>query len=180
MWRGKDPDAGKDWRQQEKGATEDERVGWHHRLDGHACILSHFSHVQLFATPWTAGHWASLSFTISESCPLSRWCHPTKLFVLCRPLFLLPSVFPSIRVFSSESVLRIRWTEYWSFSFSISPSSENSRLISFRIDWFELPAIEGTLKNLLQYHSSKASILPCSDLFMVPLSHLYWKNHSFD
>ena len=116
----------------------------------------------------------------SESCPLGWWCHPTISFVLCHPLFLLPSVFPSIRVFSSESVLCIRWPEYWSFSFSISPSSENSGLISFRIDWFELPAIEGTFKSLLQYHSSKASVLSCSDFFMVQFSHPYWKNHSFD
>ena len=101
--------------------------------------------------------------------------------ILCHPLLLLPSVFPRIRVFSNESALHIRWPEYWSFSFSISPSSEYSRLISFRVDWFDL-AVQGTLKSLLQHHSSKASILRHSAFFMVQLSYVYdyWKNHSFD
>ena len=93
--------------------------------------------------------------------------------ILCYPLLLLPSIFPSIRVFSNESAFRIRWPKYWSFSFSISPSNEYSGLISFRIDWFDLLAVQGTLKSLLQHHSSKASILQCSALFMVQLSHPY-------
>ena len=102
----------------------------------------------------------------SNSCPLSWWCHPT---TSC-PLLLLPSIFPSIRVFSNESVLHIRWPKYWSFSFSISPSNEYSGLISFKIDWLELLAVQETLKSLLQHHSSKASILQCSAFFVV---HLY-------
>ena len=106
----------------------------------------------------------------SNSCPLSQWCHPTISF-LCRPLLLLPSIFR--RVFSSESALRIRWPRYWSFRFSISPSSEYSGLIFFRIDWFDLLAVRETLKSLLQHHSSKASILRHSAFFMVQLSHPY-------
>ena len=105
----------------------------------------------------------------SSSCPLSQWCHPT----ICHLVLLLPSVFPSIRVFSNKSALRMRWPKYWSFSFSISPSNEYSELISFRIDWFDLLAVQGTLKSLLQHHSSKASILWRSAFFMVQLSHLY-------
>ena len=105
----------------------------------------------------------------SNSGPSSQWCH----LILYRPLFLLPSIFASIRVFSNESVLCIRWPKYWSFNFCISPSSEYSRLISFRIDWFDLLAVQGTLKNLLQHHSLKASILWCSAFFMVRLSHPY-------
>ena len=96
---------------------------------------------------------------------------PSNHLILCLPLLLLPSIFPSIRVFSNESVLRIRWPMYWSFSFSISPSNEYSRLISFRIDWFDLLAVQGTLKSLLQHHSSKASNLRCSAFFMIQLSH---------
>ena len=98
---------------------------------------------------------------------------PSNLRILCQPLLLLPSVFPSIRVFSSECALRIRWPKYWSFSFSTNPSSEYSGLISFSIDWFDLFAVQGTLKSLLQHHSSKASILRCSAFFMVQLSYLY-------
>ena len=117
----------------------------------------------------------------SNSCPLSQWCHPT---ILCHPFILLPSIFPSIRVFSNESVLCIRWPKYWSLSFSISPSNEYSGLISFRMDELDLPAVQGTLKSLLQHHSSKASILRSSAFFMVQLSHPYmttgWKNHSVD
>ena len=104
----------------------------------------------------------------SNSCPSSQWCHPT--ISSCHPLLLLPSMFPSVRVFSSESALHIRWPKYWSFCFSISPSSEYSGLISFRIDWFNL-AVQGTLKSLLQHHSSKASFFHCSAFFMVQLSH---------
>ena len=108
----------------------------------------------------------------SNSCPLSWWC-PSNHLILWHPLFLLPSIFPSIRVFSNESVLCIRWPKYWSFSFSISPSSEYSGLISFRIDWLDLLAVQGTLKSLLQYHSSKASVLQCSASFIVQLSPPY-------
>ena len=121
--------------------------------------------VQLFAMPWTAARQASLSFTIAQS--LFKFMSigslmPSNHFILCRPLLLLPSIFPSIRVFSNESALRIRWPKYWSFSFSISPFNEYSGLISFRMDWLHLLAVQGTLKSLLQHHSSKASILQCS------------------
>ena len=98
---------------------------------------------------------------------------PSNHLILCRPLLLLPSIFPSIRVFSNESALHIRWPKFWSFSFNISPSNENSGLISFRMDWLDLPAIQGTLKSLLQHHSSKASILQCSAFFIVQLSYPY-------
>ena len=98
---------------------------------------------------------------------------PSNHLILCHPLLFLPSIFPSIKVFSNESALCIRWPKYWSFSFSISPSNEYSGLIFFRIDWFDLFAVQGTLRSLLQQHSSKASILPCSAFFMVQLSHLY-------
>ena len=98
---------------------------------------------------------------------------PSNHLTLCRPLLLLPSIFPSIKVFSNESALRIRWPKYWNFSFSISPSNEYSGLISFRIDWFHLLVVQGTLKSLLQHHSSKASILWCSAVFIDQLSHLY-------
>ena len=128
-----------------------------------------------FVTPKTAACQASLSFTISGSLlklisiePVM----PSNHLILCHPLLLLPSVFPSIRVFSNELALRIRWPKYWSFSFSISPSNEYSGLISFRMDWLDLLAVQGTLQSLLQHHSSKASILQCSALFMVQLSHL--------
>ena len=106
----------------------------------------------------------------SDSCPSSQWCHPTHPLP---SLLLPPPIFPSIKVFSNESVLRIRWTNYWSFSFSISPSNEYSGLISFRMDWLDLLAVQGTLKRLLQHHSSKASILQCSAFFIVQLSHPY-------
>ena len=107
----------------------------------------------------------------SNSCPLSWWCHPT--IILCQPLLLPPSVFPSIRVFANESVLCIRWLTYWSFSFRLSPSNEYSGLISFRMDWLDILGIQGILKSLFQYHSSKASILQCSAFFIVQLSHPY-------
>ena len=133
-------------------------------------------HVKLFVTPWSAAHQASLSITNSWS--LLKFMSiksvmPSNHLILCHPLLLLPSIFPSIRVFSSESVLHIRWPKYWSFSFNISPSNEYSGLISFRIDWFDLYAAQGTLKSLLQHHSSKASILWCSAFFVVQLSHPY-------
>ena len=107
------------------------------------------------------------SGTYSNSCPLDRWCP------LCCPLLLLPSIYPSIRDFFNDSALHIRWPQYWSFSLSVSPSNEYSELISFRIDWLDLLAVQGTLKSLLQHHSSKASILRCSAFFMVQLSHLH-------
>ena len=120
------------------------------------------SRVQLFETPWTAAHQASLSFTISLNLlklMSTESVAPSNHLILCCPLLLLPSIFPSIRVFSKESVLRIRWPKYWSFSFSMSPSNVYSGLISFRNDWFDLLAAQGTLKSLLKHHSSKASIL---------------------
>ena len=119
------------------------------------------SRVRLFATPWTAACQASLSITNSRSSPKPMSIEsvmPSNHLILCRHLFLLPSIFPSIRVFSNESALCIRWPKYWSFSFNISPSNENPGLISFRMDWLDLPAVQGTLKSLLQHHSSKASI----------------------
>ena len=130
----------------------------------------------LFATPWTAPHQASLSITNSQS--LLKLMSiglvmPSNHLILCRPLLLLPSVFPSIRVFPNESALLIRWPNYWSFSFSISPSNEYSGLISFRIDWLDLLAVQCILKSLLQHHNSKGSILWCSAFFMVQLSHPY-------
>ena len=108
-----------------------------------------------------------------NSCPLSQWCHPTNHLILCRPLLLLPSIFPNIRVFSNESAHCIRWPKYWGFSFNISPSNEHPGLISFRMDWLYLPAVQGTLKSLLQHHSSKASILWGSAFFTVQLSYPY-------
>ena len=134
------------------------------------------SHVQLFVTPWKAACQASLSITNSWSflkLMSIKSVMPSNLLILCHPLIHLPSIFPSIRVFSNESVLCIRWPKYWSFSFSISHSNGYSGLISFRIDWFYLLAVQGTLKSLLQYHISKASILQCSAFFMVQLSHPY-------
>ena len=115
-----------------------------------------------------------MSITNSRSLPklMSESVMPSSHFILCHPLLLLPSIFPSIRVFSNESALRIRWPEYWSFSFNISPSSEHSGLISFRVDWLDLLAFQGTLKSLLQHHSSKTSTLQCSAFFIVQLSHL--------
>ena len=130
--------------------------------------------VQLFATPRTAPRQASLSITNSRSLLTLMSIElvmPSNHIILCRPLLLLPSIFPSIRVLSSESVLHVRWPKYWSFS--INPANEYSGLISFRIDWFDLLAVQGTLKSLLQHHSSKASILWCSAFFMVQLSHSY-------
>ena len=132
--------------------------------------------VQLFLTPWTAAREASLSITNSRSLPKLMSIEsvmPSNHLTLCRPLLLPPSIFPSIRVFSKESTFRIRWSKYWSFSFNISPSNEHSGLISFRMDWLDLLAVQGTLKSLLQHHSSKASILQRSAFFIVQLSHLY-------
>ena len=125
--------------------------------------------VQLFATPWTVACQASLSFAVSWS--LTQWTMPSNHLILCHPLLLLPSIFPSIRVFSDESALRITWPKY--LNFSISHSNEYSGLISFRIDWFDLLAVQGTLKSLFQHHSSKASILWLSAFFMIQLSHSF-------
>ena len=132
--------------------------------------------VWLFVTPWTATHQASLSITDSQS--LSKLTSielvmPSNHLIFCCPLLLLPSNFPSIRVFSNESDLCIRWPKYWSISFNISPSNEYLELISFRMDWLDILAVQGTLKGLLQHHSSKASILQCSAFFTVQLSHSY-------
>ena len=134
------------------------------------------SRVQLFATPWTAAHQASLSISNSRSPPKPvsiKSVMPSNHLILCRPLLLLPSVFPGIRVFSSESVLHVRWPKDQSFSFSISPSNEYSGLISFRIAWFDLLAVQGTLKSFLQNHSLKASILRHSAFLIVQFSHSY-------
>ena len=134
------------------------------------------SRVQLFATPWTAARQASLSITNSRSPPKPmpiEWVMPSNHLNLCRPLLLLPSIFPSIRVFSNESAVCIRWPKYWSFSFKISPTNEHPGLISFRMDWLDLLAVQGTLKSLLQHHSSKVSILLCSAFFIVQLTHPY-------
>ena len=134
------------------------------------------SHVQLSATPWIAACQALLSITSSQ-CLLKfmsiESVMPSNPLVLCRHLLLLPSIFPSIRVFSKESALHIRWPKYWSFSFSISPSIDYSGLISFRIDWFDLLAVQGTLKSLLQHHNPKASIVWRSAFFMIQLLHPY-------
>ena len=134
------------------------------------------SRVRLFETPWTTACQASMSITNSQSSLKLMSIEsvmPSSHLILCRPLLLLPPIPLSIRVFLNESVLHIRWPKYWSFSFNISPSSEHPGLISFRMDWFDLLAVQGTLKSLLQHHSSKASILRCSAFFIVQLSHPY-------
>ena len=144
------------------------------------------SSVQLFATPWTAAHHTSLSITNSWS--LLKLMSigsvmPSNHLILCHPLLLLPSTFPSIRVFSNESPLCIRWPKFWSFGFSINLCKEYSELISFRMDWLDLLAVQRTLRSLLQHHSSKASILKCSAFFIVQPSNPYMttgKNHSLD
>ena len=138
-------------------------------------VLS-LSCVWLSATLWTAAHQASLSITNSQrllKLMSVESVMPSNHLILCRPLLLLPSIFPSIRVFSNESVLRIRWPKYWSFSFSISPLNEYSGLISFRIHWFDFFEVQRTLKCLFQHQSSNASVLKCSAFFMVQLSHPY-------
>ena len=138
--------------------------------------IQSLSCVRLFATPWTVARQPSLSFTISWSLLkliFIKLVMPSNHLILCHPLLLLPSIFPRIRVFSSESALRIWWPRYWSFSFGISPSNEYSELISLRMDWLNLLEVQGSLKSLLQHHSSKASILQCSAFFIVQLSHAY-------
>ena len=149
-------------------------------------VIQFPSHVQLFETLWTAAHQASLSLTISRSLPKFMSIElvvPSNHLILCGPLLFLPSIFPSIRVFSNETALHITWLKYWSLSFSINPSNEYSGLISPRIDWFDLLAVQGTLNSLLQNHSLKASIVWHSAFFMVQTLtsiHDYWKKHSFD
>ena len=138
-------------------------------------VSQSLSCIQVFATPWTAAYQASLPFSVSWSLlkPISvELMMPSNHLILCRPLLLLPPILPSMRVFFSESALHIRWPKYWSFSFSISPSDEHPGLISFRMGWLDLLAVQGTLKSLLQHHSSKASILH-SAFFRVQLSHPY-------
>ena len=157
--------------------------------DHHVClciplfVVQSLSCVQLFATPWTATCQASLSFTISQSLlklMSIKSVMPSNHLILCHPLLLLPSILPSLGVFSNELALCIRWLKYWSFSFSISPSNEYSGLISFRTDWFDLLAVQGTLKSIPLHHSSKALIFWHSACFIVQCSHLhdYWKNHN--
>ena len=144
------------------------------------------SHVQLFATPWIAACQASLSTSNSRSSlklTSIESVMPSSHLILCHPLLLLPPIPPSIRVFSDESTLHMRWPKYWSFSFNITPSNEHPGLISFRMDWLDLLAVQGTLKSLLQHHSSKTSILQRSAFFTVQLSHPlhdHRKNHSLD
>ena len=142
----------------------------------HYSVQFRHSVVSYSATPWSAAHQASLSIASSQS--LLRLMSiesvmPSNHLILCHPILFLPSIFPSITVFSSESILRKRWPKYWRFSFSISPSNEHSGLMSFRMDWLNLLAVQGTLKSLLQHHSSKASIPRCSAFFIVQLSHPY-------
>ena len=141
------------------------------------------SHVRLFATPWIAAHQASLSITNSQSPPKPMSIEsmiPSNHLILCCPLLLLPSIFPSIRAFSNESALRIRWPKYWSFSLSISPSNEHSGLISFRMDWLGLLAVQGSLKSLLQFKSINSSVLSFLYGPTLTSTHDYWKKHSFD
>ena len=152
----------------------------HSRFSSVIYFIHQFIHqlscVRLFATPWTAVHRASLSITSSQrllKLMSIESVMPSNHLIFYRPLLLLPSIIPSIRVFSNESVLRIRWPKYWSFSFSVSSSNEYLGLICFRMDWLDLLAVQGTLKSLLPHHSLKASILQCSAFFMVQLSHPY-------
>ena len=143
-------------------------------LEQPAISVQSLSHVQLFATPWTAAHQASLSITNSQSLLKLMSIEsmmPSNHLIFCHPLLLLPSIFPRIRVFSNQLVLLIRWPKYWSFSMSINPSNEYLGFISFRMDWLDLLAVQGTLKGLLQHHSSKASILPSPQL---TTSHLIY------
>ena len=159
-----------------------ERVGEHRPFRGESVIfrkdvvVQSLGHVRLFTTPWTAARQAPLSFTISWSLLKLKSIEsvmPSIHLILCHLLLLLSSIFPSSKISSNESTLHIRWPKYWSFSFSISPSNEHPGLISFRMDWLDLLAVQGTLKSLLQHHSSKALILQCSAFFMVQLSHPY-------
>ena len=146
------------------------------RLWSQFSSVQSLSHVWLFATQWTSAHQAYLSITNCQSLPKPMSIGsvmPSNHLILCCPLFLLPSIFPSIRVFSNESPLHIMWPKYWNFSFNISPSNEHPGLISFRMDWLDLLAIQGTFKSLLQHRSSKPSNLWCSAFFIVQVSHPY-------
>ena len=168
------------WTSRKKNKSLMEKGGY--KKTTNITLLIHFSSVQsrsrvwLFATPWTTACQASLSITNSQSPPKPMSIEsvmPSNHLILCRPLLLLPSLFPSIRVFSNESALHINWPKYWSFNFNISPTNEHPGLISFRMDWLDLLAVQGTLKSLFQHHSSKASILQRSAFFVVQLSHSY-------
>ena len=156
------------------------KIKVHLKINNWKCLqfssVQLLSHVRLFATPWIAARQASLFITNSQSLLKLMSIElvlPFNHFILCGPFLLPPSIFPSIRGFPNESVLCIRWPKYWSFSFSISPSNEYSGMLSFRLDWLDLLAVQGTPKSLLQHHSSKASILQCSAFFIVQLSHPY-------
>ena len=149
---------------------------WWSSTENQFSSVQSLSCVRLFVTPWVAARQASLSITNSRSLlklTSIKSVMPSNHLILCRPLLLLPPIPPSIRVFSDESTLRMRWPKYWSFGLSISPSNEHPGLVSFRMDWLDLLAVQGTLKSLLQHHSSKASILWCSAFFIVQLSHPY-------
>ena len=152
------------------------KVPWTTRRSKQFSSVQSLTHVQLFATPWITAHQASLSITNSQSLPKLMSIEsvmPSNHLILCCPLLLLPSIFPRIRIFSNESVLCIRRSNYWSFSFNISSSNEHPGLISFRMDWLYFLDVQGTLKSLLQHHSSKASILlQHSAFFIVQISHL--------
>ena len=151
-------------------------MAFYFKISLSSCSVQSLSRVRLFATPWMAARKASLTITSSQSSPKFMSIEsvmPSNHLILCRPLLLLPAISPSIRVFSNESALRIRWPKYWSLSFNISPSSEHPGLISFRMDWLDLLAVQGILKSLLQHHSLKASILRPSAFFTVQLSHPY-------
>ena len=146
-------------------------------------LVQSLSCVRLFATLWTATHQSSLSITKSQSLlklMSIELVMPSSHLILCHPLLLLLPVPPSIRVFSNESVLRIRWPNYWSFTFNISPSNEHPGLVSFRMDWLDLPAVQGTLNSLLQHHSSKYSALNFLHSPTLTSIHDHWKNHSLD
>ena len=161
-----------------KHSTAHSNLSWnsHVGLEHTQLYTTALGWIKLFVTPWTAANQASLSITVSQSLLKLMSIEsviPSNHLILCHPLLLLSSFFASIRVFSNESILPIRWQKYWSFSFSTSPSNEYSGLISFRMDWFDLLAVQGTLKSLLQHHSSKASILLFSAFFMVQLLHPY-------
>ena len=166
---------GRDWQSETRARRSDSPRN--HIKDGiQFSTVQSLSRVQLFATPWIAAHQASLSIINSQSSLKLMSIEsvmPSNHLILYHPLLLLPLIFPSIRVFSNKSVLHIRWPKYWSFSFNINPSNEHPGLISFRMDWLDLLAVQRTRKSLLQHHSSKASILLCSAFFTVQLSHPY-------
>ena len=169
-----------------KGKREWDELGdWDWPIYTQFSSVQSLSRVQVFVTPWTAARQASLSITKSQSShklTSIKSVMPSSHLILWGPLLLQPSIPPSIRVFSNESTLRMRWPKYWSFSFSIILSKEHPGLISFRMDWLDLLAVQGMLKSLLQHHSSKASILWCSAFFTVQLTsiHDHWKNQSLD